>query len=287
MSPLRKLVFVLFASICTAAGASAQILDIQNDPRQLGLDIFGGINREVPPATTALKLSQLIQIYRFRCTRVTDFQLYNVRPNLIDMKVKCSGDPLYGVTVASNGYVAVYGGNGMLAGLDRRDSVIYSVAADGTVEGVSRISADEALEETLTRLQQGDDFNLAYMGGMLGMIAFVILAGSLIWFKAWKNRKGKPRKRRTVEPLRRTASVASTAAKDILILQSERIMPHIYKHPSGIFIAQGRRGKRRFFSSLLWAVAYRSLGWKLFQTIPPKAEDFGPVDEAVGSEESA
>ncbi|WP_247118972.1 hypothetical protein [Kordiimonas marina] len=250
----------------------AQSLDLQNDPRQLGLDIYGDIKREVPPATVGLKLGELIQIYRFRCTRVTDYQLFTVRANLIDIKVKCSGDPLYGVTVASNGYVAVYGGNGILGELDRRDAVIYSFAADGALARDSRLTVKQAVSETVDRMDLTQGYNWVYMLGMAGLILLIGVGGVMIWFKAWRRRKGRPRKRRISEPLRRSSTLTTTAAKDILVLESERVMPHIYRHPSGVFIAQGRRGKRRFFNSIIWAVTYRILGWKLFQTVPPKVE---------------
>jgi len=272
MRAFWKRLGVVVAAVMWAVPVFAHSLTPQNDPRQLGLDIYGDIKREVPVATIALKLGELIQIYRFRCTRVTDYQLFTVRANLIDIKVKCSGDPLYGVTVASNGYVAVYGGNGILGSLDRRDAVIYSFAADGELARDSRLTVKQAVKETVDRMDLDQGYNWAYVSGMAGLILLIGVGGAMIWIKAWRSRKGRPRKRRVSEPLRRSTTIATSAAKDILVLESERVMPHIYKHPSGVFIAQGRRGKRRFFSSLIWAVTYRVLGWKLFQTVPPKTE---------------
>ncbi|MEX0298315.1 MAG: hypothetical protein AB3N28_04545, partial [Kordiimonas sp.] len=138
-------------TVFVSAASFAQ--DAESDPRQLALDIYSGINRGTEEASIALKLRQVIEVFRYRCTRVSDYQVYSLRPNLTDLKVKCSGDPLYGVTVASNGFVSVYGGNGILSGLDRSDAIIYSFSSEGSLAQDSRLTVEQALDDTAVRLE--------------------------------------------------------------------------------------------------------------------------------------
>ncbi|WP_417456077.1 hypothetical protein [Kordiimonas sp.] len=250
--------------------ASAQgILSLEQDPRQMALDIFSGVNRGSPPETIALKITQLINAYRFRCTRVTDYQVFGARPNLIDIKVKCSGEPLFGVTVASNGYVAVFGGNGMVSPLDRRDALIYSFAADGRVESDSRITAGDAFDETVERLELGDQYNMMYVLAMFATLLAVVSAIALVWLKMWRHRKGKRRHHRGIKPMAKHAVAASSVIKDQLLKESTQISKKLFKHPSGVLIARGKKGKRRFFKSRFWATTYTLLGWRMFEAGAP------------------
>ncbi|MFC4348733.1 hypothetical protein ACFO5Q_12845 [Kordiimonas lipolytica] len=260
----------LVGTLVLAPHAVAQIQGDGADPRQLAHDIYVGVNRGSPPAAVALKLAEVIQVYRFRCTRVTDYQVFVSRPNLLDIKAKCSGDPLYGVTVASNGYVAVYGGNGILGALDRRDGLIYSFSASGEMESDSRLTADQAIDETVERLQLGDGLNLWYILAMFAVLLaiFILIAG--VWLKMWRRRTTKERQRRKVKPMARHTIQATSDIKDMLLKESTRVAANIYKHPSGIFIARGKRGKRRFYRSRFWAAMYRSLGLRMFETSAPQ-----------------
>jgi hypothetical protein len=249
--------------------------------------VYVGVNRASPPATIALKLAEVIRIYRFRCTRVTDYQVFIARPNLLDIKAKCSGDPLYGVTVASNGYVAVYGGNGMVSALDRRDGIIYSFSADGAVESDSRLTADEALGETVERLQVGDGYNFWYTLAIFAVMVAIIIAISGVWLRMWRKRKGKHRHHRRVKPMARHTVQASSEIKNQLLKESERVAAHVYLHPSGIYLGVGKRGKRRFFKSRFWAVMYRTFGLRMFETSAPPPVHPVPVKAASPDPEMA
>lgn len=251
-------------------GAFAQLSLDNQDPRQMAHDIYSGINRGSPPASVALKIADVIRVYRFRCTRVTDYQVFVQRPNLVDIKAKCSGDPLYGVTVASNGYVAVYGGNGMVSALDRRDALIFSFAADGQLESDSRLTADEALDETVERLQLGDGYNLMYVLAMFAVLLALVIVIAAFWLRMWRRRKVKQKHRRKIKPMARHTVQATSLIKDQILNESNRVAANIYKHPSGIFVARGKLGKRRFFRSRLWASMYRSFGVRMFETSAPK-----------------
>ncbi|WP_417450395.1 hypothetical protein [Kordiimonas sp.] len=284
---IEKLVSVvsLFALglLSFANSANAQgFLSLEQDPRQMALDVFAGVNRGSPPETVALKLSQLINAYRFRCTRLTDYQIFKARPNMVDIKAKCSGDSLYGVTVASNGYVAIYGGNGMVAQLDRRDGLIVSFAADGRLESDSRVTAGEAFDETVERLELGDDYNLLYVLGLFSTLLAVVTAITVIWLRMWRTRKGKKRRHRGIKPMAKHAVSATSNVKNQLLEESIQISKKLYKHPSGVYIARGKYGKRRFFRSRMWAAAYTSLGWRMFEVSAPEPLAY---PESVAAEE--
>ena len=259
----------LFAS---APPAAAQTLIDSNDPRQLGLDIYSGVVRGGEPATIALRLQALVRLFRYRCTRLTDYQVYNLRTNIVDFKAKCSGDPLYGVTVASNGYVAVYGGNGILSGFNRTDGLILSFAGDGDLQGDSALTVEEAVGETVERLDLENEVNaLSVFGIVTGTIGFIVIF-ALIWWRAWKHKlTRKPRER--MKPMAKHRVGASTNDKDLFVAESEEVGKHLYRHPKGFFIAQGKRGKRRFFKSRVWARLYASRGWRMFEISPPKREE--------------
>jgi len=289
MTRLLRLTILLGMFLPSALGtvpAQAQLGADNQDPRQMAHDIYVGVNRQSPPATIALKLGDVVRVYRFRCTRVTDYQVFIQRPNLIDLKVKCSGDPLYGVTVASNGYVAVYGGNGMVSALDRRDAIIYSFEASGQLESDSRLTADEALDETVERLQLGDGYNFWYVLALFGVLFAIVIALGAFWFRMWRRRGGKHRHHRKMKPMARHTVHAASEVKNQLLKESTRVAAHVYKHPSGIFIGRGKQGKRRFFKSVFWAVMYRSFGVRMFETSAPAPLNID-VDEDDGGHQPA
>lgn len=274
---MRCLIRFLFLPLLYASvHASVLAQSGEADPRQLALDIYSGINRGTPEASIALKLRQVIEVFRYRCTRVTDYQVYSLRPNLTDLKVKCSGDPLYGVTVASNGFVTVYGGNGILSGLDRRDALIYSFGSEGELSQDSSLTVEQALEDTSVRLELGDEYNYMYLLGMLTLIIAMGLLGILVWIKIWRKKAGrKPRQR--MKPMKKHRVSLSSDVKSQLIAEGEEVAKYVHYHPSGVYIATGKRGKRRLFASKKWALAYAKYGIKLFETSMPK--DIGAVDE--------
>ena len=270
----------LFVSICliltgfiaSAPPAGAQTLIDTDDPRQLALDIYSGVTRRGEPAIIALRLQALVRIFRYRCTRLTDYQVYSQRTNIVDFKAKCSGDPLYGVTVASNGYVAVYGGNGILSGFNRTDGLILSFAGDGDLQGDSSLTVEQAVGNTVERLDLDNEVNaISVVGIVSGMLGFILLF-ALIWWRAWKHKlTRKPRER--MKPMQKHRVSASTNDKDLFVAESEEVSKNIYRHPIGFFIARGKRGKRRFFKSRIWARLYASLGLRLFEISPPKREE--------------
>lgn len=268
---LFSICLLLVASAALVRPAAAQTLIDTDDPRQLGLDIYSAVNRVAEPATIALRLQSLVRIFRFRCTRLTDYQVFSQRTNIIDFKVKCSGDSLYGVTVASNGYVAVYGGNGMVSSFNRNDGLILVFDSEGALSGDRSLTVEQAVGSTVDRLELEEDINIVYvMGTVASILGFLMIFG-LVWWRAWKFRQTrKPRQR--MKPMQKHRVSASSGAKDLFMDESTEVVKNVFKHPRGFFIARGKRGKRRFFKSLVWAKVYASRGWRLFEISAPERE---------------
>ncbi|MEX0300584.1 MAG: hypothetical protein AB3N28_16035, partial [Kordiimonas sp.] len=116
----------------------------------------------------------------------------------------------------------------------------------------------------------GDEYNYLYLLGMFMLLAAMAIMGILVWVRVWRRKSGrKPRER--MKPMKKHRVTLSTSVKDDLIAESEEVAKYVHSHPSGIFISTGKRGKRRLFSSKLWAVAYARYGIKLFETSLPAA----------------
>jgi len=256
--------------IVSSAVAGQDAID-RSDPRQMALDVFSGIERGTEPATIALKLRQIVELFRYRCTRVTDYQVFSRRPNITDIKVKCSGDALYGATVASNGFVAVYGGNGMLAGLDRRDAVIYSLDVDGAVDDTSGFDIDRIKEETQLRATLGSEYDYVYLGGMVLILLGIMFVMALVFFRVLRRKQGrKPRSR--MKPMQKFKVGFTSEMKNRLVDEGAEIAKFVYQHESGIFVAIGKRGKRRLFLSAFWAKMYARWGIRMFEASSDELE---------------
>ncbi len=250
-----KYLLVLFMSLFISVESMAQTSGDAADPRQMALDIYSGINRGMEPATIALKLTQVVRLFRYQCARVSDYQVFATRPNITDIKVKCSGSPLYGVTVASNGFLSVYGGNSILAQMDRRDGLILSFDAEGAVEDTSAFDADRVLEETRSRVMLGDEYNYIYLSVMLLLLVGLVGLLLAVFIRiSRKKRRHKPRGR--MKPMKRFKVGLSSEIKDRLIADSTEIAKFVYAHDSGVFLAIGKRGKRRMYLSPFWAKLY-------------------------------
>ena len=264
MSVLPRYFLVIALALFATSASFAQSRVDRNDPRQMALDVFSGIERGTEPATVALSLRRIIDLFRYRCTRVTDYQVFARRPNITDLKVKCSGDPLYGVTVASNGFVTVYGGNSILAGLDRRDAVIYSFDVEGTVDDTSGFDIDRIKEETQLRASLGGEYDYVYLGGMLLILLGFIFLMLMIFLRIWRKRKSrKPRAR--MKPMQKFKVGLSSEIKERLIEEGIEIAKYVHRHESGLFVAVGKRGKRRVFLSPFWAKLYARYGVRMFE----------------------
>lgn len=255
--------FVLVTAFPAIAQNDAQPQST-TDIRALAVDIHLSLNRENTPEAIAFKLTQALQRFRADCPEVTDFQIYSRSQNLTDLKVKCTAAPLYGLSVGSNGYIAVYGGNGIIAGLDRRDGVIYSFGIDGELELTDGITIDNIIDETTARLQSGDEFSPIYILLFVVILLTVIVLMIAISLGIWRGRSS--RLDADTQILNRRISKAT---KDQLAEESKKVSKNIFKHPSGTYIVRGQSGHRRFFPSIIWAIAYRSFNVRIFEVSAP------------------
>ncbi len=235
-----------------------------NDLRTLAVDIHLSLNRESTPEAIALKLTNAIQLFRSECSEVTDFQIYSKNQNLSTLKVKCSTSPLYGVSVGSNGYMSVYGGDGIIAGLDRRDGVIYSFGVDGKLEPTEGLTVDSVLNETAARLQNNDKFSPIYILLFILMVLIIIALSIILSLGLW--RRSTSRKDADAQLFSRRVSKET---KDQLTNESKALFAGIFRHPTGIYIVRGKSGHRRFFASIFWALSYRYLRSRIFEVSPP------------------
>lgn len=259
-----RILFGLFLLAGTMGPVTAQSNVDSSDPRQVALDIYSGVNRGTEPATIALKLRQAVEMFRYRCTRVTDYQIFTQRPNITDIKVKCSGDPLYGVTVASNGFISVYGGNSILAGLDRRDGIILSFDAEGGVDDTSGFDRERIQEETMSRVMLGGEYDYLYLAGMVMVLIGIMAVGVFAFVRLYRRKQGrKPRSR--MKPMKRFRVGYSSELKDRIVDESKEVAKFVFKHDSGIFVAVGKRGKRRLFLSQFGATLYAKLNIRLLE----------------------
>jgi hypothetical protein len=71
-------------------------------------------------------------------------------------------------------------------------------------------------------------------------------------------------KRRTVGGPNRVLPLSS-GDKDRLIAEATALHEDLFRHPSGVLIVRGRRGKRRLFPNRLYAELYRRFGIKIAQ----------------------
>lgn len=205
------------------------------------------------------------------CPRVREYQVFRSSARARTLKVKCTERPLYAITVGASGEGFVSGGDGTIDQMRLQDGPIKAVMG-------LRVEEYLAAEQAGARTAQtpgGDDADAVSDDALLatpsevethrgrqwlaGLALGVGLAagGGLLWLVVRERR----RQRRIYSRWRGLDS----AAKDQLVEESEEVYPNLYRHPEGVFIARGRRGKRRLFSSLVLAYLYASRSIKLFE----------------------
>ncbi|MEO0412141.1 MAG: hypothetical protein AAF221_09930 [Pseudomonadota bacterium] len=213
-------------------------------------------------ASVAASLTQLMRRGGKICTSVTDFQVLYRQNNEQRVKIKCPGKPNFGLIINQGGRVLVFGGDGMVGDFNPGDGVIHAIsgtvrpAADSKPRAAKR--PDLGASGNLPGLLQGDDPNkiptwLVFLIVINGFIVLALIL-SFIWFMRANTQGPKPEK-----PVK---AGMSSAEKDKLIIDSREILPDVYHHPEGFFISRGKRGKRRLFGNLFFALIYREYGFK-------------------------
>lgn len=222
---------------------------------------------EDDPAAFARYLTTHIHAQDYYCGAVTDYQVITRSIRRLTVKARCLGMPLYGLSFRPQKQPQVFGGDGMISALSNSDGPVVSVPLVSVKqrEGLAPTAVSPVL-----RLDPEGEWELNLGPWVIAsLIANVLLVSALIYYIIASLRQPKRKRRRRQEGTTALTPVEvvpnarlSSAEKNTLIGQSDEISRLIHRHPSGIYIAKGRRGKRRIFSSLLGAILYRDFGLK-------------------------
>ena len=263
------LAVVLSAALCTMAGPSwSQSLE-PRDRQVIAQELFKSLETYDDVELTAELLREAVRSTRRRCEKVTDYQIYLSQANRKVVKIKCPGRLTIGITVANNGFLQVYGGDGMIRSLQPDDGEIVTLEGGGFI-GKSTESLPTA-NQTRTGIGGGPDevddskplppWLLASVVFNIFIVGLVIGGAVLYWRSLTRNI---PSEASEVDHGSKTTRLSS-AQKDIMIDEADEVFPDVFQHPNGLYIARGRRGKRRVFPMLLAALMYRRYGFKLFE----------------------
>ncbi len=239
--------FLLVIGLIMTGTTPLQAQQDRSAAQQTAFDLYHAIRQQDQPESLAVWMHRAITIFRYDCERLREYQIYRKSPNIIHMKVKCVGLPIYGLTVASNGYLSVYGGNGMVSGLEAADERIYSFLPDGTLEPYKAPELKQYVDENIA-----SDEDIFYMILSIGFVVLVIIGFALLWLRIW-NRVGR-NSRQFIE--------IESELKTDMIHDSDEVSEGVYRHPIGLYIAVGPRGKRRVFPSKFTAWIYNHMGFK-------------------------
>jgi hypothetical protein len=191
------------------------------------------------------------------CPRVKEYQVYRASARSRTLKVKCIERPLYAITVGPSGEGFVAGGDGTIGPMRLADGPIKAMLGVRVEEYIAETRQAAANEAAAAPPPAVDEHPARAWLARIAAAAGLGLAAWLGWLAVRE-------RRRQTRSLSRWRGL-DTEAKDQMIAESEEIYPNLYRHPEGVFIARGRRGKRRLFSSLVFGYLYSSRGFKLFE----------------------
>lgn len=222
-------------------------------------DLFLLLTLDYRPDDIAGGLAAAIRRSGRSCERVSDYQVFTRTETMRTLKVKCPGQEIYGLTVWRNGQAIIYGGDGMLRALDTDDGPVVTLYGSPLREGQGTAAPRGTPQIVAAPASQVVERPGTPLWLVIAIAANVLLL-SLVGIGAllfWRAEGAK-------------ANLASghlgtltSDDKDRLTEESREVLPDIYHHPMGLFIARGRHGKRRLFRNLLFAMAYRDWGLKL------------------------
>ena len=233
-----------------------QAVSEQRTRTQIALDIFSFVHDDVDPVRIAEELRHGVRAFRMRCNRVSDYQLFAVSDGRIDIKVKCAGVPLFGMTVGSNGFMSVFGGNGMVAPFDRQDAMIFGFNPDGSrIFNSAQLLAPDGQGEIAGQLTTEE--GLVTMVLLIGLFILVVIGlAGMVLLRRYRERSSS------------SGDVFSNLTSDLknrMWQDSAEINEFVRRHPCGLYIAVGPRGKRRLFSNRFGAKRYAAKGSKFFE----------------------
>ncbi len=193
------------------------------------------------------------------CPRVNEYQIYRFSERARTLKIKCAERPVFAVTLGTSGEAYVSGGDGTIGQMRLDDGPIRTVMGltvedymASTQDAPPLLTDEEETPFVMPRVSFAPDW-VSWLVWGLGLAVATIMV--LIFLRDRRRSKTEFARWRDLD----------SEAKDQLVAESEEIYPNIYRHPSGVFIARGRRGKRRLFPSLILAYLYRSRSYKFFE----------------------
>jgi len=226
------------ASASLAAAALAQPADGAPGHRA-----YLAVARDDDSARVASLLRDAVRAAGGACGRVERYQRFREAPNARTLKVECAGQATYLLSLGADGATVLDGGDGRIRPADPADGAVVE-APDSVADEAPLPPVDPAL---LSSNDAGGGW-LAWLFLPIGLLLAVAVGGiarSLI-FPA------------PIPPKRYTSD-----DKTRMVAEARELAPNLWLHPTGVFIARGRRGKRRIFPTLVCANAYRRLGLKL------------------------
>lgn len=231
------------------------MLNLQPAPVRLFAALKGGASDEELEKLVSETVRELVS----DCVRVKEYQVYRSTDQSRTLKVKCLERPLYAVTIGASGEAFVSGGDGTIGQMRLSDGPIKAMLGVRVEEYIETAKAEDKAEaDALAAERAAAEGHPARRLLARGAVAAGIVF--LLWL-SWMGLKEARRHRRSLSRWRGLDS----EMKDQLVDESEEIYPDLYRHPEGVFIARGRRGKRRLFSSLVFAYLYCRRGIKLFE----------------------
>jgi hypothetical protein len=200
------------------------------------------------------------------CIDVRAFQNIAKSARIETYKVECVGSALVLLSVGPSGGLMIEGGNGLIEDFDADDGTVVALrvrkrrAGDEAAPAPETPAASTAPVESRADLIQGDARSgaLQWVFWLLGGIALVIVAVLRMLYSqvAWRRR------------LARAGHDGPflSADRDDIEANCPEISPGIWHDARReVWMAIGRRGKRRLFRSLWAARAYKRWGFKAFQ----------------------
>lgn len=247
--PGCRTVFPVSMAALLAAGAVAQpapptAVEIETSTRApswpASARLFRTLGRGGLDALTDRHLAAALTELDADCPEVERYQLVTDTQLYRSLKILCSDRELYVLTVAAAGRGSLSGGDGLVRPISSAEGPVRTRIE----RAVPRVSPEE------TRRERRETVRQTYLIAAL-VAAALAIAAAFYW--EWRAR--------LVAPWRRLDS----REKDRLLTEAEEVMPDVFRHPAGMWIARGRRRKRRIFRNSLFALLYAKYGLKFFQ----------------------
>lgn len=235
-------------------------------PPSPGKSLFHALlfESETEAETIARQLRSQIVARGMTCDRLSDYQIYKSETGVRFVKVKCREQPLIRVQVTSNGAITLSGGDGTVPDMFVGDGLIksfygeraeeYLRAQSRAAEKANQLPEQQAPVIIAVEEPEGTGSLLGRFGLPLLVLLNIVIV-SLALLAWWTSRRH---------------SIAlsgwrglTSHEKDYLIEESHEELPGFFRHPSGMYIVRGARGKRRVFSIKALAYLYQRTGLRI------------------------